>query len=125
MNPINRQNALAVAAALCFASPAFASDATPTAAAASGGNVTTTQRSADPSVNPGTAPFRDWTHRHAQQHQGRVARDDYMHEMDRRWRAMDGGQGLTPAEIDRLHGWQPGASRTYAPQQGSDNVKAD
>ncbi|MCL4763590.1 MAG: hypothetical protein KJ018_17740, partial [Burkholderiales bacterium] len=75
--------------------------------------------------NPGTAPFRDWTHRHAQQHQGRVARDDYMHEMDRRWRAMDGGQGLTPAEIDRLHGWQPGASRTYAPQQGSDNVKAD
>lgn len=46
-----------------------------------------------------------WADRHAQQNNGRISREDYMHEMSRRWDAMDpDNRGLTPAEVGRLYG---------------------
>lgn len=88
-------------------------------------------RSASPSANPGNAGFRNWWNEQAQQHDGRVTRDQYNQEMERRWRELDrDNRGLTPAELDRLHGWnsnvQPGASETHnlGKHPNSDNAQA-
>lgn len=46
-----------------------------------------------------------WADRHAEQNNGRISREDYMHEMSRRWDAMDPNhRGLTPAEVGHLYG---------------------
>lgn len=91
---------------------------TTTHGSTSGSAMNSGSRSATPSANPGNAGFRNWWNEQAQQHNGRVTRDEYNHEMERRWRELDrDNRGLTPAELDRLHGWnsnvQPGASETH------------
>jgi hypothetical protein len=94
-------------------------------------------RSTSPSANPGNAGFRNWWNDQAQQHNGRITRDQYDKEMDRRWRSMDrDNRGLTAEELDRLHGWdndkgvaarvQPGATETHnlGRRPESDNAQA-
>ena len=57
------------------------------------------------SVNEPNGDFNHWVNDWSAKHHGRVTRDAYMNEMNRRWEARDHeGRGLTPREVSEMTG---------------------
>jgi hypothetical protein len=73
--------------------------------------------------------FSQWMSEHSNAHQGRISRDAYMREQQRRWDMMDRDRrGLTLDDINRMYGYGPNhagpAGTNTAPGNlGPDNVK--
>ncbi len=77
------------------------------------------------------AGMSGWASDYATAHEGRISRQAYMDEMNRRWEAADrDSKGLTPAQVSGLYGnvdsaaaFQPNGSSVQAGNMGPGNAK--